>query len=113
MNIEELINHLEKIKKEIGNVDVLFERVAYQYYDEIEYEIVPLKEENVEKKVMFSYINEVYYLTKGDANMTEDINPVKVEQIVGTYKFHLKYLGYASVKLSELFNKKESVVETG
>lgn len=59
MNIEELINHLEKIKKEIGNVDVLFERVAYQYYDEIEYEIVPLKEENVEKKVMFSYIKEV------------------------------------------------------
>lgn len=33
------------------------------------------------------------YVTKGDANEVEDANPVKQEQIVGTYRYSIPYAG--------------------
>lgn len=33
------------------------------------------------------------YITKGDNNNTEDINPVKFESIEGVYKIRIKYIG--------------------
>ncbi len=34
------------------------------------------------------------YITKGDANDTEDLSPVSPEQVVGTVTFWIPYLGY-------------------
>lgn len=36
-------------------------------------------------------------ITKGDANETEDINPVGYASIVGKVHFHVPYLGYISI----------------
>lgn len=49
-------------------------------------------------------INE-YYVTKGDANNSVDYLEIKKEDIKGVYLFHLKYLGYPSIWLNELFTK--------
>ena len=40
---------------------------------------------------------EMQLLTKGDANETEDINPVPYSSIVGKVQFHAPYLGYVSI----------------
>lgn len=42
------------------------------------------------------------FITKGDNNNAPDSKPVKPEQIQGLYKFHVKYVGFPSVFLSEL-----------
>ena len=49
-------------------------------------------------------INE-YYITKGDANNFIDHIKVKKEDILGIYQFSIKYLGYPSIWLNELFTK--------
>ncbi len=49
-------------------------------------------------------INE-YYITKGDANNTVDYIKLKKKDIIGVYKFHIKYLGYPSIWLNEFFTK--------
>ena len=49
-------------------------------------------------------INE-YYVTKGDANNSVDYIKIQKQDIKGVYKFHLKYLGYPSIWLNELFTK--------
>ncbi len=49
-------------------------------------------------------INE-YYITKGDANNTVDYIKIKKEDIKGVYQFHIKYLGYPSIWLNELFTR--------
>lgn len=36
-------------------------------------------------------------ITKGDANDTEDINPVAFSAVVGKVQFHAPYLGYISI----------------
>ncbi len=36
-------------------------------------------------------------ITKGDANETEDLNPVDYTSIVGKVRFHVPYLGYVSI----------------
>ena len=51
--------------------------------------------------------DKILYQTKGDSNNATDKNLVKIEQIKGIYKFHIKYIGYPSVWLYELFNKKQ------
>ncbi len=56
--------------------------------------------------------NEVLYTTKGDNNNAPDINKVKVEQILGVYKLHTKYLGFPSVWLNDYFNKSKEKTET-
>lgn len=48
-----------------------------------------------------------YYVTKGDANNNVDYIKVKNDDIKGVYKFHIKYLGYPSIWLNELFTKEK------
>ena len=45
------------------------------------------------------------FTTKGDNNNAEDVNKVKEEQVKGIYRFHVKYLGFPSVWLSEALVK--------
>ena len=49
--------------------------------------------------------NTVLYKTKGDSNNVEDMELVRVEQIKGVYKFHIKYIGFPSVWLHEYFKQ--------
>ena len=43
------------------------------------------------------------YITKGDSNPQIDEGYITKNDIVGLYKFKIKYLGYPSISLSELF----------
>lgn len=54
---------------------------------------------------------ELYFKTKGDANISPDLKWVKEEQIVGKYEFHIKYVGYPSVWLNDFFKKQKPKVE--
>ena len=49
-------------------------------------------------------INE-YYITKGDDNNTIDYLKIQKKDIKGVYQFQIKYLGYPSIWLNELFTK--------
>lgn len=53
----------------------------------------------------------LYFKTKGDANISPDLKWVKEDQIVGEYEFHIKYVGYPSVWLNDLFKKQKPKVE--
>ena len=65
--------------------------------------------------IVFKYQNQIivhrvvsineYYVTKGDANNNVDYIKVQKEDIKGVYQFSLKYLGYPSIWLNELFTK--------
>lgn len=55
--------------------------------------------------------NELYFKTKGDANISPDLKWVSEEQVVGMYKFHIKYIGYPSVWLNDIFKKTKPKVE--
>ena len=65
--------------------------------------------------IVFKYENQIivhrvisineYYITKGDANNTVDYIKIKKEDIKGVYQFSIKYLGYPSIWLNELFTK--------
>lgn len=62
----------------------------------------------------YKELGEMYYITKGDANNAIDDKPVELSQILGRYSFSIKYIGYPSVGLYELFSKNTSTsVETG
>lgn len=52
------------------------------------------------------------FQTKGDNNNSPDFDLVEINQIVGVYRFHLKYIGYPSVWLNDFFNDEEAKVET-
>lgn len=54
----------------------------------------------------------IKFQTKGDNNNGPDTDLVAINQIVGVYRFHLKYIGYPSVWLNDFFNNEEAVVET-
>lgn len=49
--------------------------------------------------------NEIRYITKGDANEKEDIGYITNKNIIGITKFKIKYIGYPTLWLRELFNK--------
>lgn len=51
--------------------------------------------------------NEKVYYTKGDANPTPDGYPIQREDIIGTVKMKIKYVGMPSVYLNELLTKKK------
>ncbi len=55
----------------------------------------------------------VLYTTKGDNNNVIDKEKVSPSQIKGVVRFTVSKIGYPSVWLSELFNKKNVDVETG
>lgn len=46
--------------------------------------------------------NREYFITKGDANNTEDSNPIKKNNIIGVVTFSLPYLGYIFRFLSSI-----------
>ena len=54
---------------------------------------------------------EILFQTKGDANTSPDLELVSTEQVIGIYKFSIKYIGYPSVWLSEFFKNEEVKVE--
>ena len=65
--------------------------------------------------IVFQYQNQIivhrvisineYYVTKGDANNNVDYIKLQKKDIKGIYVFHLKFLGYPSIWLNELFRK--------
>lgn len=54
---------------------------------------------------------EMLFHTMGDANNSPDLNWVKEEQVIGVYKFSVKYVGYPSVWLNDIFKKQQAQVE--
>lgn len=59
-------------------------------------------------------LGELYFIAKGDSNNASDDKPVHSSQVLGKYVSHVKYIGYPSVFLYELFNKgTAATVETG
>ena len=49
--------------------------------------------------------NEIRYTTKGDANESEDIGYITKEDIIGIKIIKIKYIGYPTIWIRELFNK--------
>ena len=49
--------------------------------------------------------NEVFYITKGDNNLSYDFEEVKTKDILGVYVLHIKYIGFPTVWLNEYFNE--------
>ena len=56
-----------------------------------------IKIENINK--------ETRYTTKGDANELEDLGYITKENIIGIKKLRIKFIGYPTIWLRELFNK--------
>ncbi len=48
--------------------------------------------------------NTLYYITKGDRNNTADTLKITKEEIKGLYQFHIKWIGYPSIWLHDLFS---------
>ncbi len=70
------------------------------------------KQQIVHRVIDIKIINgKKQFLTKGDANNAPDPNLVSKEQIIGTYKNSIKYIGYPSVWLSEFFKYQKPKVE--
>ena len=53
----------------------------------------------------------IFFQTKGDANNSPDLKWVSEEQVIGVYKFSIKYVGYPSVWLNEIFHNQKAKVE--
>ena len=64
-------------------------------------------------RVVGKYIKdgEMYFITKGDANISNDLNPVSESQVIGVYQLSIKYIGYPSVWLNQIFNYEKPNVE--
>ena len=57
---------------------------------------------------------EFYFITKGDNNLTEDLEPVTENQLIGKLIFKVRYLGYPALWLHLIQqNDLEAEVETG
>ena len=61
--------------------------------------IVNIKEQNGKK----------YYQTKGDQNKTIDNFLVREEQILGIYRFHIKYIGYPAISFQDFLESEVSI----
>ncbi|MDR0856721.1 MAG: signal peptidase I [Clostridiales bacterium] len=46
-----------------------------------------------------------YYFTKGDYNLSEDGYPIPQKDVVGKVSMNIKYIGYPTVWLNELFDR--------
>ena len=51
------------------------------------------------------------FVTKGDANLTPDGDPVPADKVIGVYSCSIKYIGYPSVWLYQIFNDEKPTVE--
>ena len=60
----------------------------------------------------FKKSGKTLYITRGDANNSDDFTPVSTDDIVGIYTTSIKYVGYPSLWLNQLFNQQKAVVET-
>ena len=49
---------------------------------------------------------EYIYITKGDYNDSEDVWKLKDKDIIGCVNFKIPYIGWPSVSLSEILNRK-------
>ena len=47
--------------------------------------------------------NETRYITKGDSNISEDIGYITKENIIGIKKLKIKYIGYPTIWIREIF----------
>ncbi len=47
----------------------------------------------------------IYYITKGDANNTTDTYKVPINDVKGIYLFHIKFIGYPTIWLHEWLHK--------
>ena len=69
--------------------------ITYEYNGKtIVHRLVEIKEENGKKK----------YITKGDANITEDNVDLYIDDIKGVVKLRFPYIAYPNILLSELFS---------
>jgi len=50
---------------------------------------------------------EIQYVTKGDNNDTKDITKQKKDDIIGIVKIRIPLIGYPSIELNDMMNKKE------
>lgn len=64
-------------------------------------------------RVIDRYVNKgtLYFITKGDANNTQDSIPVSESQVIGIYETSIKYIGYPSVWLNQFFKYEQPEVE--
>lgn len=85
--------------------------ILYEAYDEGE---IPLNSVVVYEKDgtqivhrvldILSVDNQVRYFTKGDANQKQDDGYITINDIKGTVKFRIRYIGYLTLWLKDLFN---------
>lgn len=68
---------------------------------QVVHRIVNIKEEK----------GKLYFKTKGDANISPDLKWVNEDQVLGKYEFSIKYIGYPSVWLNDIFKKQKPKVE--
>ena len=54
---------------------------------------------------------DIYYITKGDANNSNDLKPVSPDNIIGLYQTSIKSIGKPSVWLHDFFKNEKAVVE--
>ncbi|NLL02525.1 MAG: signal peptidase I [Mollicutes bacterium] len=80
--------------------------------DIIEYESDNFKIVHRVIKVLTNY-KRIELVLKGDNNSKEDKNHVTKDNLIGCYLLKIKYLGYPSLLIYDLFNKEEIPVETG
>lgn len=74
-------------------------------------DIVEYKKDNIEiihRVIEINNYTELELITKGDNNKNKDQKPVKKEDLIGKYKFHLPYLGYPTYILYKLMGNNNS-----
>lgn len=85
--------------------------ILYEEYDgkDIPLETIIVYEQNGNRIIhrvvnILSVDGTVRYFTKGDANQEIDAGYITIDQIQGTVKFRIKYLGYLTLWIRDLFN---------
>lgn len=56
---------------------------------------------------------EYIYITKGDNNTSEDMDPVRENQIVGKVIFKIRYIAWPTIWINNLSNQTQVDIETG
>ncbi len=56
---------------------------------------------------------EYIYITKGDNNSSEDMDPVREDQVVGKVIFKIRYIAWPTIWINNLSNQVQVDIETG